>query len=60
MDPLTDAGVWPLAPGRELDLDTFELSAWKHCGHDAAACQLGSDAVHVRVRTDLRTERRFR
>lgn len=43
----------PLAPGRELDLDVLELSAWKHGGHHAAAFQLGSDTVDERVRIDL-------
>jgi hypothetical protein len=45
----------PLAPGRELDLDVFELSAWKHGGHHSAAFQLGSDTVDERVRIDLCT-----
>lgn len=45
----------PLAPGRELDLDMFELSAWEQGGHHAAAFQLGSDTVDERVRIDLGT-----
>ena len=51
---VVDAGVWPLAPGCELDRDVLELSAWKHGCHDAASWQLGSDAVGERVRIDLR------
>ncbi len=46
--------MWSLAPGRELDLEVLEFSAWKHGCHDATACQLGSDAVHEWVRIDLR------
>lgn len=48
-------GMEPLGPGHELDLDVLELSAGKHSGHHAAACQLGSDTVDERVRIDLCT-----